>query len=119
DGVARARLDAEATEDAAELVDHELDRVALGAAALVALGVFARLDIDALRGARGRAAEARDAARAPVIADGEAMHAAEALRVRTLLLRVADRGDPVLPTLRDRVRAGPTDHVARVLEEVA
>ena len=61
DGVTRARLDAESTEDAAELVDDELHRIALVAAALVALGVLAGLDVDALRRARGRTAEAGDA----------------------------------------------------------
>ena len=73
DGIAGAGLDAEAAEDAAELVDDELHRVALVAAALVALGVLARLDVDALRRARRRAAEARDATRARVVAEREAM----------------------------------------------
>ena len=42
--------------------------IALVAAALVALGVLAGLDVDALRRARRRAAEARDAARRSVVA---------------------------------------------------
>jgi hypothetical protein len=48
-GVARARFDAEATEDAAQLVDDESNWVALAPASRIALSVFARLDEDALR----------------------------------------------------------------------
>src|SRR5687768_13412456 len=55
DGVTRARLDAEPAEDAPQLVDDELHGVALVAATLVALGVLARFDVDALRGTRRRA----------------------------------------------------------------
>ena len=64
DGVAGAGLDAEAAEDAAQLVDDERLGEALVAAARVALRVLGGLDGDALRRARGRAAEAGDAARA-------------------------------------------------------
>src|SRR5215469_6716486 len=88
DGVARARLDAVAAEDAPQLVDDELDRIALVPAALVAHGILAGLDEDALGRARRGAAEARDAADAPVVARRQAVDAAEALGVRALLLRV-------------------------------
>src|SRR5580692_6120075 len=64
DGVAGAGLDAVAAEDAAQLVDDEAHGKALVAAALVAGLVLARLDEDALGGARRGAAEARDAAHA-------------------------------------------------------
>src|SRR5580704_7562333 len=50
DGVAGASLDAIAAEDAAELVDDELDGVSLVAATRVALRVFPCFDVDALRG---------------------------------------------------------------------
>src|SRR5207248_11694128 len=46
DRVLRARLDAEAADDAAELVDLESDRVLLDRLIVV----LARLDVDALRG---------------------------------------------------------------------
>src|SRR5689334_19067494 len=55
--VARAGFDAVPAEDAAQLVDHEALREALVAAAGIALGVLAGFDVDALRRARGRAAE--------------------------------------------------------------
>src|SRR5262245_57684405 len=68
DGVAGARLDAEAAEHAAQLVDDEARREALVAAPFVARRVLAGLDVDALRRARRRAAEARHAARRAVVA---------------------------------------------------
>src|SRR5690606_5142567 len=64
DGVAWACLDAVPAEDAAQLVDDELDRVALVAPPRVAFGVLACLDVDALGGARRGAAQAGHAARA-------------------------------------------------------
>src|SRR4051812_30009509 len=61
DGVARAGFDAEAAEDAAELVDDEALREALVTPARIPFGVLAHFDVDALGRARRRAAEARDA----------------------------------------------------------
>jgi hypothetical protein len=57
-----AGFDAEAAEDAAQLVDHEALGEALVAAARVAFGILAGFDVNALRGARGRAAQAGHAA---------------------------------------------------------
>src|SRR5262245_26486219 len=95
DRVARTGLDAEATEDAPELVDDELHGEALVAATLRAFRILSRLDVDALRGTRRRTTETRNAARASIIARRQPMHASEALRVRTPLLGVADRRDAV------------------------
>src|SRR5687767_3353129 len=111
--VARARLDAVTAEDAAQLVDDELHRIPLVAAALVAFRILTGLDEDALRRARRGATQASDAARAPVVAHGEPVDTAEPLRVRAFLLRVADRRDAVGPALGDRIGARAADHVAR------
>src|SRR5437868_12394911 len=77
DRVLRAGLDAEAADDAAQLVDLEADRVLLDGLVVVLAG----LDVDALRGAGSRAHVAGDAARAAVRARGQAMHAAVAGRI--------------------------------------
>ena len=92
--------------------------IALVAAPLVALRVLAGLDEDALRRARRGAAQARDAAHAPVVARRQAVDAAEALGVRALLLGVRDRRDAVVEALEHRVRALAAHHLARVVEEV-
>src|SRR5258705_556971 len=89
DGVARARLDAKAAEDAAQLVDHELIGKALVAAALVPLGVFGGDDVDALRGARRRTTEASHAPRRAVVAQREAVQGAEQRGVRPRLVPVS------------------------------
>src|SRR6266853_2989774 len=91
DGVLRAGLDAEAADDAAQLVDLEPDRVLLDGLVLV----LARLDVDALRRAGGGAHVAGHAARAAVGTHRQAVHAAVARRVRLALLGVADGGDQV------------------------
>src|SRR5438309_2123473 len=91
DGVLRAGLDAEAADDAAELVDLEADRILLDRLIVV----FASLDIDALRGAGGRAHVAGDAARTAVGTRGQAVHAAVAGRVWLALFGIVDRGDEV------------------------
>src|SRR5688572_15696665 len=78
DRVAGASFDAESTEDAAELVDHELLRVALETTPLVTFGVLCRLDVDALRRAGRRATQTRHAARRTIVALSEPVHPAEA-----------------------------------------
>src|SRR5262245_33476273 len=47
------------------------------------------------------------------------MHAAKALRVRALLLRIIDRRDPLFERLDDRIRLFAEHALLRVLEEVA
>src|SRR5439155_12662997 len=91
DGVLRARIDAQAADDAAQLVDLEPHRVLLDGLVLV----LARLDVDALRGTRRRAHVAGDAARRSVDARYQAVHAAVARRVRLALVGVIDRRDQV------------------------
>src|ERR1019366_10453749 len=108
-----------AAEDAPELVDDERDRVALVASSLVPLGVLAGVDVDALSRACGGAAEAGDAAHAPVGPSGQAVDAAEALGGRALLLRVRDGRDAVVVPVQHRVGALAAHDLARVLEEVA
>src|SRR5205823_2523678 len=82
DGVLGARLDAEAADDAAQLVDLEADGELLDGLALVLAG----LDVDALRGAGGGAHVASHAARRAVHARHEAVHAAISRRVRLAFL---------------------------------
>src|SRR5207253_6474870 len=91
DRVLRAGLDAEAADDAAQLVDLEADRILLDRLIFVLAG----LDVDALRGAGGRAHVAGDAARAAVGTRGQAVHAAVARRIRLALFGIVDRGDEV------------------------
>src|SRR5437868_2726912 len=91
DRVLRAGLDAEAADDAAELVDLEADRILFDRL----IFVFAGLDIDALRGAGGRAHVAGDAARTAVGTRGQTVHAAVAGRVWLALFGIVDRGDEV------------------------
>lgn len=62
-GIAGTSFDAESAEDAAELVDDERFWITLVAALRIAFGVFVSFDVDALRGARGGAAQAGYAAR--------------------------------------------------------
>jgi hypothetical protein len=115
----RAGLDAEAAEDAAQLVDDEGLGEALVAAAGVALGVFAGLDGDALRGAGGGAAEAGDAAGRAVLAQRQAVQAAEALGIRALLLGVVDGRHALFERFEHRIGLLAQGHLLRVLEEVA
>src|SRR5690242_296501 len=119
DRVAGAGFDAEAAEDAAQLVDDEALREALVAAARIAFGVLAGFDVDALRGARRRAAEARDATRGAVVAVREAVHAPKAGRIGPPLLGVRHGVDALLDRFGRGVVALAEDHLLRVLEEVA
>src|SRR5258708_14739289 len=118
DGVARTSLDAVSAENAAQLVHHELYGEALVASPRVARRVLARLDVNALRGPRRGAAQARNAPHAGVLARRQPMNSAEALRVRALLLRIRNRGDTVVEALQNRVRALTAHHLARILENV-
>src|SRR4051794_20618145 len=93
DGVLRASLDAEAADDASQFVDLESDRVLLDGL----LVVLAGLDVDALRGAGGRAHVAGDAAGTAVEARHEPVHAPVPRRVRLALFRGVDCGDEVHP----------------------
>src|SRR5580692_5865175 len=88
DGVARARLDAVAAEDASELVDDELHGIPLVPSTRITGRVLARVDEDALGGARRRTAQARHAAHTPVLARRKSMNAAKSLGIRALLLGV-------------------------------
>src|SRR6478735_1714209 len=117
-GVTRARLDAEAAEDAAQLVDHEAQREALVAAARIAFRVLARFDMDALRRARGRATQTSDAARRTVVTLSEPVHAARSRRVRALLLGIRDAVDAVFDAFGYRIVALTEDHFFRVLKEM-
>src|SRR5678815_990764 len=81
----RTHFLAVAAEDAAELVDLEHERVA------VALLVLTRHELDAVRGADGRAQPARDALRLAGFRRQHAMRAAPALRDGLLLLRILRR----------------------------
>src|SRR5256712_230319 len=91
DGVLRAGLDAEAADDAAQLVDLEAHRELLDRLVLV----LARLDVDALRRAGRRAHVAGHAARLSVDARDQAVHAAVPRRVGLALVGVVDRRDHV------------------------
>src|SRR6202041_1722319 len=111
--------DAVAAEDAPELVDDELHGEALVTSSRVPLGVLTGLDEDALCGARGGAAEACHAARVVrLFAERQAVHSAEALGIRPLLLRIADRADARVEPLGHGVGTLPAEHLLRVLEEV-
>src|SRR5580704_5404500 len=116
--VARTRLDAVAAEDAPKLVDHEFHGVTLVTSSLVPLGVLPGVDEDALRGARRGTAQARDAPRAPVVALSEPVHPAKAVRVRALLLGVADGADAFVEALGHGVGSLGAKHLSRVAEEV-
>src|SRR3954447_25027393 len=94
-GVAGARFDAIAAENAAQLVDHEALRKALIAAPRITFRIFAGFDVNTLRGTRRRAAQARDATRRAVFAVREPMQAAEARRIGAALLRIGERVDTV------------------------
>src|SRR5450631_4513909 len=78
----------------------------------------AGFDVDALRGAGGRATQARDAARRAIVTLREAMHPAEARRVRALLLRVRDAVDAVFDGFEHRVVALTEGHLFRILKEM-
>src|SRR4051812_50120538 len=88
DGVLRACLDAEAADDASQFVDLEPDRVLLDGL----LVVLAGLDVDALRGAGGRAHVTGDAARTAVDARHEPVHPPGARRGRPAPFRGGARG---------------------------
>src|SRR5690606_25233375 len=117
DGVLRARLHAQAADDAAQLIDHEAGRVLLDDLALVGrVGrlVLTRLDVDALRRADGRAHVAGHAARLAVLARDQPVQAAVARRLDHLLFGVLHRGDTAQSLAVDDLHVG----VARP-EEVA
>src|SRR5882724_3334900 len=118
DCVDRAGFDAEAAEDAAQLVDHEALWEALVAPARVAFRIFGGFDVNALCRASGGAAQARDAARRAVLALREPMYAAEARRVRSLLLGIGDAVDAVFDAFQHRIVALTEGHLFRVLKEM-
>src|SRR3569623_1600160 len=89
--IARAGLDAQAADHAAQLVDLEERRALLDRLGIRFLGD----DRDAVGRADRRAAHARDAANRAVLAQHQPVKAAEALRIRDLLLGVLDRLDVV------------------------
>src|SRR5688572_18738545 len=95
DGIARTSLDAEAAEDAAQLVDHETLGEALVATLGVTFGILAGFDVDALRRARGRTAQTSHAARRAVVAMGQAVQPAKARRIGPALLGITQRVDAV------------------------
>ena len=106
DGVAGARLDAVAAEDAAQLVDHERARgSARSRGAGRPRGYSAGVDVDALRGARREQHRQATQRGEPSSRMREAVHAAEALRVGALLLGVADGLDALLERLEHRIGA--------------
>src|SRR5262249_10571739 len=100
--VARARLDAQTAGDAAQLVDLEHRRALLDRLRGALLGD----DRDAVGRADRRAAHAGDAANGAVIAQHEAVEAAEPLRVLHLLFGVLDGLDLVAPRVVEQRRTG-------------
>src|SRR5512140_2290775 len=115
DGVLGARLDAEAADDAAQLVDLEAHRVLLDGLVVV----LARLDVDALGGAGGGAHVAGHAAGLAVGAGNQPVHAAVPGRIRLALLRVVDGGDHVhARALAVHDLVGRVAEAEQVLEEV-
>src|SRR5690554_5073548 len=92
DRIYRTRLDAIATENAAKLVDDENLRIALVTVARIVRLVFGRLDMNALRGADGAAAEASHASGRTILTLSQAVHAAKTLRIFAPLLGIQNRG---------------------------
>src|ERR1700722_1212888 len=117
DGIARTRLDAVPTKDAAKLVDHEADRIAFVPVTLVPLGILAGVDVDALRGARGRATQAGHAPHAPVGTGRQTVNSPETVGIRPFLLRIRDGRDAFVVTVENGVGTAAPHHVAGVVEE--
>ena len=118
DSVAGTRLYTKPAENAAQLVDDEDARVALVTTPFIALSVLGRLDVNALRWAGGRAAQARDATGRAIVAHRQAVQAAEAVRVRAALLGVFDRRDPAFEVLENGIALLAKHALLRVLEEM-
>src|SRR5690606_10405068 len=112
-------LDAESTENAAELVDDETLGVPFVALMPLLVPVVRSLDVDALSWTRGGATQARHTTGRAVFSLGQAMHATEALWIRTLLLRVGDRVDPIRNGFQDGIIAGTESHVLRVAKSIS
>src|SRR5262245_7015131 len=118
DGVAGARLHAVSAKDATELVDDEDFWKSFVSPPRIALGIFRRVDEDALRRTGGGAAEAGDAAWRAVVADGEPMQSAKALGIRATLFRVLDGGNAAVESLQHRIALLAQHALLHVLEEV-
>src|SRR5215467_3311564 len=108
----RAHLLAVPTEDAAELVDLEHERIA------VSHLVFARHELDAVRGADRRTQATRNAFRLAVFGREHPVRSAPARRERPLLVGILDghlvRVEQMLERERHALERGA--HVARLLD---